>query len=685
MKKFKPQINLLILLLCISVTTLLQAQTDLLDASTENTSFIDKVRMSENELTFKFKDNFKRFDVKISGPENLNLKENVQDLDFFTLTSAGLGQTQFMDGRYQVEITPNFEGSEAEQKVLRYLTETGQMQQLKAEKELLGIPLEVNNYNWSFSILNGAFVLPKNEAYGLKVNPELPQDLNVPTKDLASLRLATENSSPTFTSLFNQPKPQFVDIQHLDDVIIGFSLCVGNDCVNGESFGFDTNRLKENNLRIHFDDTSSSASFPSNDWRIVANDTSNGGANYLAFEDSTSGRTAFKIEAGAPSNALLVDDAGRLGIGTANPVVKGHMVDGNTPTFRLEQDGSSGFTTQIWDLASNESNFFIRDVTNASALVFRIKPGADENSLFIAANNHIGLGSDSPSKALHIRNEFPHIRLDDNAGTAQLWDIQAGDAGFIIHDETDSKPALTVTGDQQLKLDQYTGTTFDNAAPAFALTLDASGNVTKSAYSSGGGGSADADWLKTDNSSAGSINDEIYTLGKVAIGGTTLEQELHVTGNVAISGSILPVSDARLKKDVLTIDDGLATIQKLRPTSYLFKRDKYKSMNLLAGTQYGFIAQELEQVLPNLVTNSNNPDKSMNFKRVNYTGVIPFLVSGMQEQQAIIDAQQKEIDALTQKVNELDALKAQVAALAKLVSSNNQTEEESATTVRKDK
>ena len=39
------------------------------------------------------------------------------------------------------------------------------------------------------------------------------------------------------------------------------------------SFGFDTIVLKENNLRIFFDDTSTSASFPRNDWRIIANDS----------------------------------------------------------------------------------------------------------------------------------------------------------------------------------------------------------------------------------------------------------------------------------------------------------------------------------------------------------------------------------------------------------------------------
>ncbi|NIM12421.1 MAG: hypothetical protein GTO45_09930, partial [Candidatus Aminicenantes bacterium] len=60
----------------------------------------------------------------------------------------------------------------------------------------------------------------------------------------------------------------------LDDLIVDGSICVGFDCVNGESFGFDTIRLKENNLRIRFVDTSSTASFPSNDWQITANDSS---------------------------------------------------------------------------------------------------------------------------------------------------------------------------------------------------------------------------------------------------------------------------------------------------------------------------------------------------------------------------------------------------------------------------
>lgn len=192
------------------------------------------------------------------------------------------------------------------------------------------------------------------------------------------------------------------DIQHLDDVIISFSLCVGNDCVNGESFGFDTIRLKENNLRIHFDDTSSSASFPRNDWRITINDSSNGGAEYFRIDDATNGKSPFTIEANTPSHTLYVDSAGRIGIGTSTPVVDIHAKSGNTPTLRLEQDGSSGFTPQTWDVAGNEANFFIRDATNGSKLPFKIKPGAPDNSLFVDSSGEIGIGTQSPSFPIHL-------------------------------------------------------------------------------------------------------------------------------------------------------------------------------------------------------------------------------------------------------------------------------------------
>lgn len=200
-----------------------------------------------------------------------------------------------------------------------------------------------------------------------------------------------------------------------DDLIVDGSACIGFDCVNGESFSFDTLRLKENNLRVHFDDTSNSASFPNNDWRIVVNDTANGGSSHFSVEDSTASRTPFRIEAGARTNALVVEDDGDIGIGTSNPTTDIHVVTGNTPTLRLDQDGSSGFTPQVWDVAGNETNFFIRDATSGSTLPFRIRPGAPTSSIDIAAGGNVGVGTSSPSSSLHVRrtNGSAQLRIEE--------------------------------------------------------------------------------------------------------------------------------------------------------------------------------------------------------------------------------------------------------------------------------
>ncbi len=247
----------------------------------------------------------------------------------------------------------------------------------------------------------------------------------------------------------------------LDDLIVDGSICVGMDCVNGESFGFDTIRLKENNLRIRFQDTSNSASFPSNDWQITINDTSNGGQNKFSIDDIDGGRTPFTIEASAPSNSLYVDDGGRVGFGTGTPIVDMHAVGGNTPTLRLEQDGSSGFTPQTFDIASNESNFFVRDVTNGSQLPFQIKPGADTGSLFIAADGNVGMGTGTPVADLHVRNTSSGVRelfrMTNNGGAFFTMENTAtADSWFFLHqDNAPNSLILRHSGDglQELNLD----------------------------------------------------------------------------------------------------------------------------------------------------------------------------------------------------------------------------------------
>jgi hypothetical protein len=199
-----------------------------------------------------------------------------------------------------------------------------------------------------------------------------------------------------------------------DDLIVQGSACVGMDCVNNENFGFDTIRIKENNTRIKFDDTST-GSFPSVDWQLTANDSNNGGANKFSIDDVTNAKVPFTIEANAPNNTLYVASEGRIGVNTATPAVEAHVADGDSPTLRLEQNGSAGFTAQTWDVAGNEANFFVRDVTNGSKLPFRIKPGAGDNSIFIAADGDVGMGvtDGGPGTLDSGANASLHVRRTD--------------------------------------------------------------------------------------------------------------------------------------------------------------------------------------------------------------------------------------------------------------------------------
>ncbi len=232
------------------------------------------------------------------------------------------------------------------------------------------------------------------------------------------------------------------DIVHEDDVIIsrtsGGSLCVGLDCVEGESFGSDTIRIKDNNCRIHFEDTSGTT-FPTRDWRITINDSTSGGGDRFSIDDIDGGTTPFTIEGGAPGNSLYVDDEGQIGLGTNVPVVEVHITSGDTPAIRFEQDGSiSGFDPQTWDIAGNETNFFIRDSTNGSLLPFRINPGAPTNSIYIASTGNVGLGTENPDSVLHIEPEDGNRNalavVADGGPYITLANTVTGKTWYIAHE-----------------------------------------------------------------------------------------------------------------------------------------------------------------------------------------------------------------------------------------------------------
>jgi hypothetical protein len=249
---------------------------------------------------------------------------------------------------------------------------------------------------------NGAYI------YEIVLWPNIPQDpaADPSLRGLNSQPQNTMKQSGAFTVLGGSFVTAAKEPSQAgaNDLIVKGSLCAGLACTDTEVFGLDTIRLKGENNQITFDDTSTAYGSPANDWTIVANDSTSGGASYLGFQDVTGVKFPFKVMAGAPTNSLFVSSSGNIGLGTGTPALNVHVANGNTPGFRMEQDGSGGHTPQTWDIAGNEASFFVRDVTGGNKLPFRIHPGAPTSSIYVAANGNVGIGTASPSYDLDVAN-----------------------------------------------------------------------------------------------------------------------------------------------------------------------------------------------------------------------------------------------------------------------------------------
>ena len=100
-------------------------------------------------------------------------------------------------------------------------------------------------------------------------------------------------------------------------------------------------------------------------------------------------------------------------------------------------------------------------------------------------------------------------------------------------------------------------------------------------------------------------------------------------------------SDRRFKKNISTVSGALQKLSKLNPVNYDWRQDEFEHKGFGDKKQWGFIAQEIKEIFPELVGKDDE-----DFLTLNYQGFVPLLTKAVQEQQEEIDSQQKEIDAL---------------------------------------
>jgi len=499
---------------------------------------VARITIEANGITWQPQVNHASLVLTISGPEGFYLREQFapgHNPSFSLLDEAGQPHP---DGSYSYELIASPVLDDQVRQLLETVTEENRaaVEEQLRETDRLPEPLVQSGY---FLIAGGAIM----------------------TGD------ADEIGRTTRDQVIN------------DDLIVDGSACIGFDCVNGESFGFDTLRLKENNLRIKFQDTSTTGSFPSNDWQITANDSSSGGANKFSIDDIDGGRTPFTLEAGAPSHSLYVDDGGRLGLGTSTPVVDAHIVSGNTPTVRLDQDGSSGFTPQVWDVAGNEAGFFIRDATNGSTLPLRIRPNAASSVIDIFGDETVRFTAANQLRIKDGNVEVPTIGFLDDTDTG-------------IYSPADGTIAIATNSAHAMSIDPNGNVGIGAESPGVPLHVQVDDATSPTWFTADlmvieRNGAARFQ-IHTDSASEGGIwfSDNVRGVGQVNYyhpdnsmrfyTNATQKMVLDASGNLSIDGTLTQNSDLNAKENFSLVDgqEVLARLAGIPITTWNFKQDR---------------------------------------------------------------------------------------------------------------
>ena len=115
-----------------------------------------------------------------------------------------------------------------------------------------------------------------------------------------------------------------------------------------------------------------------------------------------------------------------------------------------------------------------------------------------------------------------------------------------------------------------------------------------------------------------------------------LSYKLMVSGSIKASGTVVQGSDSRLKEDIYPIDNALSRIENIDGVYFTYKDSGEKSI--------GVIAQDIQKILPEVVSEDNN-----GYLGVNYSGIVPVLIEAVREQSSIIKDLEDRISDLENK------------------------------------
>jgi trimeric autotransporter adhesin len=295
----------------------------------------------------------------------------------------------------------------------------------------------------------------------------------------------------------------------------------------------------------------------------------------------------------------------RLGLSTSTPTFKVDAVGGG---IRLRNNETG--TARTIELRTNLTTT-TTDVSALNAdLAIRAGTTDDARDIFMMSRRvGVGVGTTVPPDAkLHVIGQTPpQFIVENNAGNARM-DFRRSASNGVSQLLFGTGPLSGGTLDYQIGM-------FLDSVFQIRVTNDSTKGIA------------------------------LTTGGNVGIGKTAPAAKLDVAGVVNASGGYTNISDMRLKENVSPISGALDKVIGVKGVSFTWKRDGDRSREFPEGRHYGVVAQQVEEVMPEVVRTAPGGEKA-----VSYTEMVPVLIEAIKEQQKTLEEQQKVIDQLREEI-----------------------------------
>ena len=346
-------------------------------------------------------------------------------------------------------------------------------------------------------------------------------------------------------------------------------------------------------------------------------------------------------DASTTDNIYALQEDGNFGIGTHSPSEKLHIAtsSGDCTVLIEAEENSSSREPHLQLKGTNTSSNPIIEFGDSAGFPGTIEYENSDNSMRFGTNageririnssGNLGIGTTSPEQKLHVVGK---IKVSDDIVMAQASpriDYDNGSTGALrFYSTSTSSERMRISSNGSVGI----GTTSTSTRTLNVAQLTASEQAL---------------YINSTSSNVASNAAQLYLQFSGDSSPDSGSRFVEFASQSAIMGSIKAASastvqyntssDERLKDNIVDAEGQLETVLKTKVREYDWKNDGVHNV--------GFIAQELNEVIPDVVQQGGD-DVNVDPWQIDYGKLTPYLVKAIQEQQALIEALQKEVEEL---------------------------------------